>query len=254
MSEQTIPESLLAKVRALLAKAEDPAATTAEAEAFTAKATELMAKYGIEQAMIADRADSSDAPGNRIITTSNPWAAERAKLVYWLAEAMRCKPIMLGKEDGDARVHIFGFASDLERVELLYTSLLLQMTTGLTRVHVPYYEKPRAYRRSWLIGFVNEVTSRVREAERSAVAHAEAERQATTNGESSVSTGRSTALVLADREQAVRQAFAEEYPSVRKSRTTFTGSGYGAGQAAGRRANIGQTGLAGGRRAIGGVR
>ena len=56
-------DPLLARVRKLLAKAEDPACTPAEAEAFTAKATELIAKYGVDQALLslADPAAALDA-------------------------------------------------------------------------------------------------------------------------------------------------------------------------------------------------
>ena len=42
------------KVRKLLAKAEDPAATDEEAQSFTAKAQEMMTKYSIDLAMISD--------------------------------------------------------------------------------------------------------------------------------------------------------------------------------------------------------
>ena len=43
----------LIRIRALLAQAEDPAATPAEAETFLAKATKLIAKLGIDTAMLA---------------------------------------------------------------------------------------------------------------------------------------------------------------------------------------------------------
>ena len=53
---------MLDKVRKLLAKAEDPACTPAEAEALTAKATELIAKYGIDQAVLAAQRPEPTAP------------------------------------------------------------------------------------------------------------------------------------------------------------------------------------------------
>jgi hypothetical protein len=242
MSEQSIPESLLSKVRALLAKAEDPAATTAEAEAFTAKATELMAKYGIEQALIADHNPDAGKPGNRILTMTAPWAMEKARLAYFLSETVGCKAVRLEKKGDTERVHIFGFGADLERAELLYTSLLLQMTSGLGRVRPPVWESPRAFRRSWLLGFRTEVVERVRAAEKRAAA------------EAAPAPGRSTELVLADRAALVSEALTAEYPEIRQSRSRYSGSGYRDGKAAGSRANIGQVGLAGGRRAIGGVR
>jgi hypothetical protein len=66
--------------------------------------------------------------------------------------------------------------------------------------------------------------------------------------------GRGAELVLADRAALVQQRVAEEYGKLKSRRTTFRGRGFEAEQAAGRRANIGQTSLAGGRRAIGGTR
>lgn len=243
MSE--IPDSTLARVRALLAKAES-SEFTAEAEAFTAKAAELMAKYGIEQAMVGDRDPGTDKPGDRVITVTNPWGGEKASLVYRLAKAMRCEGIYLRRgEDGAHRVHIFGYGSDLERVELLYTSLLLQMTSALARVEVPAAARsPRAYRRSWLLGYVSEVTGRVAEAERRAAAEAAPPETAAK---------RSTELVLADRKQAVEASFKARYPRIKWRSVSSSGGGRAAGAAAARRANIGQTGL-GGRRAIGGGR
>ena len=58
-------EAILSKVRKLLAKAEDPACTVAEAAAFTAKAAELIARFGAHAASeAAARADRSREVGN----------------------------------------------------------------------------------------------------------------------------------------------------------------------------------------------
>ncbi|MCL6734429.1 DUF2786 domain-containing protein [Streptomyces neyagawaensis] len=239
-------ESLLAKVRALLAKAEDPASTTAEAEAFTAKAAELMAKYGIERAMLADANADTDTPADRIITMDNPWAREKQGLVAGIVEALRGQAVLRDKGSLH-RVHMFGYQSDLERAELLYTSLLLQMTQQLAHVEVPWGENARAYRRSWIIGFRYEVVRRIKAAEARAVAEA-------SRPEAASSSGRSTELVLADRKAIIEQRVFAEFGKLKARRTTYRGSGFGDGQAAGRTANIGQTGLRGGRRAIGGDR
>jgi Protein of unknown function (DUF2786) len=163
MSHQSIPESLLSKVRALLAKAEDPAATQAEAEMYTAKAAELMAKYGIERALLADAQPETDTLADRIITVTAPWAREKQGFVAQIVEALRGRAVLKTGPSG-YRVHLFGFQSDLERAELLYTSLLLQMTQQLAHVEVPFWEEPRPYRRSWIIGFHVEVVRRLREA------------------------------------------------------------------------------------------
>ena len=47
------PSALLNRVRKLLAKAEAEGVTPPEAEALTAKAAELMARYGIDRARLA---------------------------------------------------------------------------------------------------------------------------------------------------------------------------------------------------------
>src|SRR4051812_22327348 len=63
-----LSDSVLAKVRAILRLAENPAATQAEAEAFLQKATALMAKYGIEQAMLhGDGPDAREEPADRVV-------------------------------------------------------------------------------------------------------------------------------------------------------------------------------------------
>ena len=50
---QTDASAILAKVRKLLAKAEDPATTAEEAETYNAKASELIAGYGFDRALLA---------------------------------------------------------------------------------------------------------------------------------------------------------------------------------------------------------
>ena len=228
------PSALLDRVRKLLAKAEAEGVTPPEAEALTAKAAELMARYGIDRARLAASRPDTDRPGNRIIDIDNPWAQIRAHLLAGLAGAMRCQCVLLSTSRPGARIHVFGYASDLERADILYTSLLLQMARGLSATAVPVgVRSPRAWRRSWLLGFVSAVISRVRAAEDRAAASAEAEAQ----------TGPSTALVLADRALVVRRQLEEAYPVTRKTRITYSGRGYSAGYAQGQRADIGNARL-----------
>lgn len=234
------PERLLDRVRKLLSKAEAEGVTPAEAQALTAKAAELMAKYGIDRALLAARQPETDKPGNRIVEIYNPWARVQAHLLCGLAAALRCQCILLPSRAGQ-RVHMFGYASDLERTDVLYTSVLIQMWHGLVSAEVPARASSvRAWRRSWLLGFASAVIARVRAAEQ------DAERSAavTPAGASSPS----AALVLADRALVIRQHVARAYPVTRSARVTYTGSGYGDGYAQGKRADIG-AGRVGGRRA-----
>ncbi|MGO8959771.1 MAG: DUF2786 domain-containing protein [Streptosporangiaceae bacterium] len=232
------PDRLLDRVRKLLAKAEADGVTPEEAQALTAKAAELMAKYGIDRALLAAVRPETDKPDNRIVEIYNPWARVQAHLLCGLAAALRCRCILLPARVGQ-RVHMFGYASDIERTDVLYTSVLIQMWHGLVAAQVPAWsDSPRAWRRSWLLGYAAAVTAKVKAAEQGA------ERAAT-----EAPGGRSSkaALVLADRSLVIRQNVARAYPMTRTARLTYTGNGYGAGYAQGKRADIG-TGRVGQRR------
>src|ERR1700759_1020779 len=223
--------NLLERVRKLLAKAEDDSVTPAEAEALTAKAAELMARYGIDRALLAAARPETDRPADRIIDVPNPWADVRAHLLAGLGSAMRCQCVLLPVPTGK-RVHVFGYASDLERAEMLYTSLLVQMAHGLAAAQVPPTARsPRAWRRSWLLGYSSAVTARVRAAEERAASVAD--RETAAGG------GTSAALVLADRSLVVRRHAEAAYPRTRRTRITYTGNGYRSGYAEGERADIG---------------
>jgi hypothetical protein len=224
------PGALLGRVRKLLAKAEADGVTAAEAEALTAKAAELMARYGIDRALLAAVKPDTDRPASRIIDVPNPWSQVKAHLLGGLASAIRCACVQLPRAGAGTRIHVFGYASDLERAEILYTSLLIQMAHGLAAAGVPADARSvRAYRRSWLLGYTSAVVARVRAAE---------ERAAATVRHEPV-TGKSTALVLADRELAVRRECQRAYPVTRRMRVTYTGTGYRDGYTEGQRADVG---------------
>jgi hypothetical protein len=225
------PDRLLDRVRKLLAKAEAEGVTPPEAQALTAKAAELMARYGIDRALLAAVRPETDAPGSRMVELDNPWNRVKAHLLCGLGAALRCQCILLTTRTG-LKVHMFGYDSDIERADVLYTSVLVQMSHGLATAVVPDRASPRAWRRSWLLGFGAAVISRVKAAEQAARAAAE-------QAGPDAGTGRSTALVLADRSLVIRAAVQREYPVTRAARTTYSGTGYGAGYEKGQRADLG---------------
>jgi hypothetical protein len=227
--------ALLDRVRKLLTKAEADGVTAAEAQALTAKAAELMAKYGIDRALLAARRPETDHPADRKVDIDNPWARVQAHLLCGVAAAMRCQCVLLPRPDPGTRIHIFGFASDIERTDVLYTSLLLQMWQGLGTAQMPGWSRsPRAWRRSWLLGFISAVVSRVRAAEQDATTRA--------TSPAAAEGGRMT-LVLADRRQVIMRNIEHAYPVTRKTQMTYSGSGYGAGYTEGQRADIGASRL-----------
>ncbi|HEY7145282.1 MAG TPA: DUF2786 domain-containing protein [Streptosporangiaceae bacterium] len=225
------PARLLERVRKLLAKAEDESVTPPEAQALTAKAAQLMAKYGIDRALLAAARPETDQPADRMLDIANPWARVKAHLLCGLASALRCQCILLPAATPGTRIHMFGYASDLERTDVLYTSVLIQMWHGLAGAQVPARSRSvRAWRRSWLLGFATAVISRVTDAEQAAASQA-----AGPDGTGAPS----AALVLADRALVVRRNVATAYPVTRTARVTYSGSGYRDGYAQGQRADLG---------------
>ncbi|MGW1123896.1 DUF2786 domain-containing protein [Streptomyces sp. NPDC002526] len=220
-------------IRALLAKAEDPRTPESEAELARKRAFEMMAKYGVEEAMVSDGQPSRDAVTARYINLPNPWSMSRVRLICFIAQNVGCKAVYMGVQGGVRRVHIIGHESDIQRAEVLYASLLIQMLGGLNAQVVPYgVRSARAWRNSWTIGFIERVVQRIKAIERATRAAASEETSAT---------GRSGDLVLADRDAMVEAAYRKEHPDVTTSRGSYSGSGYSDGAAAGNRADIGGT-------------
>jgi hypothetical protein len=270
--EETMSEEhtgVLAKVRKLLAKAEDPAATVDEAETYTAKAAALVAEYGIDEAMLAAADPERDVVGDAVVVLDAPYALDKADLLSGVAVQLRCRAVQRTRHVDagpfstrkEISVHLFGYGADLTRAEVLYTSLLLQATTQLTRIPAPPGESVAAFRRSWLAGFTSAVVRRV-----AAVEEAAARRAAGDGAGEGPGAGaargrgdgghRSVALVLADRGVQVDTAVREEYPHLGFAPPRrLSGSGGLAGWAAGQRADRGAgTGVADrkGRRSLAG--
>jgi hypothetical protein len=223
----------LPRIRKLLAKAER-AATAAESEVYTAKAVELMARHGIDAALLAAADPGSDEIGPLRIAMRDPYSAGKARLLGWTAAALGCRWVLHGAWGGRvAAVTVFGHASDRDRVEVLYTSLLLQATTQLVRVRPPRPgESVAAYRRSWLDGFAAQIHSRLVEAEERAAS--------TASGTGSGSSAAGVALVLADRRRRVDERFGHTFPRLATVRPrALSGSGRAAGALAGQRADLG---------------
>lgn len=236
---RALSPELLSKVRALLRKAENDGATEDEARAFLNKALELMAKYGIERAMLDDL-DESTRPTDKLVDVHPPYAKEVRRLFGRIAWEMRCQVVYLDGKDNMRRIHLFGYETDIQATEVLFASLRLQMLAGANRadrLYRPVGEDARAYKRSWMLGFIREVSKRIGAAQHSA--SSVAEENVTAQG--AEANGRSVALVLADRSAVVEARLNERYPKLGKVRPTkFKGSGYWQGVADGRRADIGR--------------
>lgn len=238
-------EAVLGRVRALLAKAESTE-FPAEAEAFNQKAIELIARHGIDYALLAARGHARDEVKSIDVRANAPYAMEKASLLQVVARAMRCEAIVRTKGRAVLGNVVVGHESDLERVNLIYTSLLIQAAAQVVRQHPDdtafgFGERTITYRKSWFVGFIHTVQQRFEKVEREAA-----------RASSSPHGGASTELVLRDRSALVRERFVSLFPEAQRSGVTgaYSGDGYVNGHAAGTRANLGQPGLGGRRRTL----
>ncbi|HKS46726.1 MAG TPA: DUF2786 domain-containing protein [Amycolatopsis sp.] len=242
---------MTAKVRALLDRAEHPNTPEPEREAAMAKAYELMAKHSIDRAALAAAGQAADEITTLNIRFQAPYAHEKMMLLFHIGDTYGMKAARTGSVTNPAALTIVGWRSDLDQVDTLYTSLLLQSGHGLAAATPPAHlsgAKITVWRRSWLTGFRREVVSRLRATRRRATVQHDREHTGDT----------SAALVLVDRGEAVSKMFSELFPDTirpRVSQRRTSASGSEAGRAAGRRADIGGTRVgSAGRRQLGGAR
>lgn len=226
----------LAKVRKLLAQAEDPASTPAEAEAFTAKAAQLITEWGLDEALVQAREHVRLVAGDRVLRMEGSYQKDKAGLLHGVARGLGLRAVnraRTGPGNGGLEVHLFGMEGDLNRCELLFTSLLVQAAQQVAVARPAYsYESVAAYRRSWFEGFRQAIETRLTQAREAAVAQ----------------TGPGTDLVLADRSALVDQRVTEVYPRLITAKRRLQGSGRAHGYRAGERANLGGTGVDSGAR------
>ena len=125
-----------------------------------------------------------------------------------------------------------GFETDLDIVELLVTSLLVQAAAAMAatgrRVDRSGTSRTRSFRQSFLMAYAIRVGERLQEANAAMVEEATAEY------------GDALLPVLVSREAAVREIVEEAYPEVRRIGSASTNiEGWVAGRLAADRANLG---------------
>lgn len=233
---------ILGRVRALLAKAESTTYPE-EAEAFTAKAMELMATHGITDAMLAAAGEKEDPIGAGNIKLSDPYSFEKSQLLSSICDALRCRVVFgtLGRRV--LYCDVTGYQSDRERAELLFTSLLLQATKQVMYIHPKHSltdwadyssSKVAQYRRSWWAGFSYQVQVRLVEAERKATSDYDTKHES--NG---------AELVLVDRKAQVDRYFEQHHPDLEEMENGHRVDpfAFAKGMQAGNRADLGNGGL-----------
>lgn len=162
----------LERVRALLAKAESTSFAE-EAEAYTAKAQELMARHSIDYALLSVGTGVRDEPVGRRIGVDNPYEAPKVLLLDAVAGANRCRAIW---SSSFGFVTVLGFAADIDAVELLFTSLLVQATAAMmqagSRRDAYGRSTTRSFRQSFLTAFAQRIGERLATATKQATEQA----------------------------------------------------------------------------------
>ncbi|MGK0226022.1 MAG: hypothetical protein ACI8XD_000832 [Thermoproteota archaeon] len=227
--------TIINRVKALIAKAES-SPYPAEANAFMAKAQELINDHAIDQARLTG-ADPTSV-GHETLQMKGTYTKERCLIWSAAANANRCQVLTLSTY-GSSKVSdltLIGREQDRQLVRLLATSLELQAVRRLDDLD------PNAtvgssvvQRRSFLRGFALEVTDRLR---RSGHTHAV------------VGQAAEQALVLA--RDAVDRYVGENFDVShgRRGSARHDGLAFSHGRRAGARADVGSTRLGADRRSL----
>lgn len=238
------------RVSALLRQAESTD-HPAEAEAFTAKAQELIAKFAISEAQLAA------AQGRKITEQiviyhfrghpkykDGDWS-----LVRGIVHATGCKErTFLGHKGVGYSINVIGFESDVEAFKLLYASLDIQRARalGASKSEKPSWVNGNVWNREFFEGFAGPVCRRLRETTKAVQAEAtDIETEAGIDQDSE----QSFLPVLADKRSRIEEFEDQHFGKPKYGKSS---SGYhrqtshdarGAGRAAGEKANIGTASL-----------
>jgi hypothetical protein len=216
---------MLGKIRALLSKAE-ASTFTEEADAFTSKAQDLMTRYAIDEALLEDSEGHGDVLTRRI-HIDNPYAQAKVQLLSTVGGINRVRVIW---DDHHGMATAVGMAIDLELVEMLFTSLLVQATRSLTEAGnsrtTEGYQSGRlnrspSFRRAFLLAYANRIGERLEAAGTAA------------STEATSSHGAELVPMLARRAKAVDTTFDRLFPETRQTRAKQVDArGWHAGRAA----------------------
>ncbi|MFI6575831.1 DUF2786 domain-containing protein [Nocardiopsis sp. NPDC050513] len=224
-----VDRSRLERVRALLAKAESTEFPH-EAEALSARAQEMMARHSIDRALLAEEPGESNAAAARRLPVDAPYDEHKAVLLHEVAEANRCQAVWHRELE---LCTVMGFEDDLDAVELMFTSLLVQAESAMRASGAVRDRSGRSagrdFRASFLSAFAVRVGERLAESARAAEEAAAAE------------TGADLVPLFAAREREVSAAVEEAFGELTHARVRgpYSEDGWVEGRAAADSASLG---------------
>lgn len=247
------------RIAKLLRKAESTDSEH-EAEALVAKAQELMTRYSIDAALLAQAQglQVQETVVKHSIVYSGIFHMALFDIGNAIAKAQGCRTLIIKMPKTNTKLEIIGWESDVTNAKMLDASLQLQASTAMQR----WYRAQRTdgltpmqkakMRRQFLQSFAQGLAAKLAVAKRAGTEAAAAD-EAERSGVDLDTATKSTDLVIRDRAQQVDDWVDREYGStLRTVRRNYSFGGYGAASAgyeAGRNADVGQPRV-GGRRAI----
>ncbi len=177
LDDDAAPSPKLVTIRGLLAKAESTE-FPAEAEAFTAKAHAMMIEARLDEATV--RASSGGRASGRVsairIGIDEPYITAKRSLLHVVAEANDVRSVF---HRGVDLATLVGPVGQLAHVELLFTSLLIQVQSALAadaaEAPAGSHVRSRGYRSSFIVGFAHRIGERLSAARDTSLAEAHAD-------------------------------------------------------------------------------
>ncbi len=160
-------DKYISKVQKLLAKAE-AASTEEEAEAFFAKVTELMTAWEIDDNELRERgiAGVADAIEDLRMPIGSYSPKADATAMNSIASALNIRGGFKAYSSGSpAYMRFIGRASDLERFQLMWTSLSLQMLKQMKKDEPKNVSRGdlRTFRQSFKMAFCQAAAAKIRD-------------------------------------------------------------------------------------------
>ena len=229
-------QKVMGRVRGLLSKAESTDFPE-EAESLTAKAQELISRYSIDVALLAD---DVQVPGGTRIYLDAPYTKPKFLLLAGIAEANQCRAIY---SSGTDTATVIGFATDVTLTEVLFTSLLVQGTSAILAAGPQEgwdgSSSTRSWRSAFWFGYAGRIEDRLAEA-------------SSATQEQAVAENEGLLPVLVSRSEAVEGALETLFPNLRPMSVSISnGAGLEAGRVFAEKADLSQSSLKSRRKQLG---
>ena len=238
-------------IKKLLNKAEAAGTTAHEREALSAKATQLMMQWGIEEALIhdADRAKVENIVERKFqIDCPTSYSHEFACVGIEIARAFNCQGYFCkSNRSGPTALSVIGFESDVERVVELFKSLAIQVSLNLATEYRHWVSRISSYeygqltgtekfnwKRSFIRGFASGLKMKFEVIKIAVIEDSEP----------------GTELVLVDRTAKVDGWIQDNLKITAGRARRYVADGSSSGHAAGLRADVGQTATGGSRKGV----